>query len=178
MYTLSMCFVVEKSADVDAPPFVVLMPAEKMASPSSFTARIGMKMEENAIVSDKYLYDKLVYDSPLERVNIRNVIDSVTVYGKIPTKSLQIPTIANSSYSPDFMYVVRRLGGQTDLNLIVETKDIAMESQLRGDEKAKIACAEMFFKSLEKDGYNVKYERQINSKGVGKIIKDILGEDQ
>ena len=33
-----MCFVVEKSADVGAPFFLVLMPAEKMASPSSFTA--------------------------------------------------------------------------------------------------------------------------------------------
>ena len=74
------------------------------------------------------------------------------------------------------MYVVRRQGGQTDLTLIVETKDIAMDSQLRGEEKAKIACAEMFFKSLEKDGYNVKYKRQINGKGVGEIIKEILGQ--
>jgi len=139
-------------------------------------ARVGMKMEENTIVSDKYLYDKMVYDSPLERVNIRNDIDSVTVYGKIPTKSLQIPTIANSSYSPDFMYVVRCQDGQTHLNLIVETKDIAMDSQLRGEEKAKIACAKMFFKSLERDGYNVKYERQINSKGIGEIIKEIIGQ--
>ncbi|MCR5820488.1 MAG: type III restriction-modification system endonuclease [Bacteroidaceae bacterium] len=137
-------------------------------------ARVGMKIEENAIVSDKYLYDKLVFDSPLERVNIRNDIDSVIVYGKIPTKSLQIPTIANSSYSPDFMYVVRRKGGKTDLNLIVETKAVDMDSQLRGDEKAKIASADLFFKSLEEEGYNVKYKRQINSKGVGEIIKEIM----
>ena len=36
----------------------------------------------------------------------------------------------------------------------------------------------MFFESLEKDGYNVKYERQINSKGVGEIIKEILGNNE
>jgi len=136
--------------------------------------RVGMKMEENTLVSDKYLYDRMVYDSPLERVNINNTVESVTVYGKIPTRSLQIPTVANSSYSPDFMYVVRRQGGQTDMNLIVETKNVKLRSQLRGEEKGKIACAEMFFKSLEREGYNVKYERQINSKGVGEIIKEIL----
>jgi type III restriction enzyme len=157
-----------------SPLQTALTDAQGEALPEIVQARIGMKMEENAIVSDKYLYDKLVYDSPLERVNIRNVIDSVTVYGKIPTKSLQIPTIANSSYSPDFMYVVRHKDGQTRLNLIVETKDIAMDSQLRGEEKAKIACAKLFFESLERDGYNVKYKRQINSKGVGEIIKEIL----
>jgi type III restriction enzyme len=49
-----------------------------------------------------------------------------------------------------------------------------MDSQLRGEEKAKIKCAEMFFKSLEEEGYNVKYQRQINSKGVGEIIKEII----
>ena len=160
-----------------SPLQTALTDAKGEALPEIVQARVGMKMEENAIVSDKYLYDKLVYDSPLERVNIRNDIDSVTVYGKIPTKSLQIPTIANSSYSPDFMYVVRHKDGQTRLNLIVETKDIARESELRGEEKAKIACAKLFFESLERDGYNVKYERQINSKGVGEIIKEILGNN-
>lgn len=138
-------------------------------------ARVGMKMEENYIVSEKYLYDKMAYDSPLERINIRNDIDSVTVYGKIPTKSLQIPTIANSSYSPDFMYVVKRQNGETDLNLIVETKDVDMDSELRGEEKAKIDCAKIFFETLKEEGYNVKYERQINSKGVSEIIKEIIG---
>ena len=160
-----------------SPLQTALTDAKGEALPEIVQARVGMKMEENAIVSDKYLYDKLVYDSPLERVNIRNDIDSVTVYGKIPTKSLQIPTIANSSYSPDFMYVVRHKDGQTRLNLIVETKDIARDSELRGEEKAKIACAKLFFESLERDGYNVKYERQINSKGVGEIIKEILGNN-
>lgn len=157
-----------------SPLQTALTNAEGEPLPEIVQARVGMKMEENTIVSDKYLYDKLVYDSPLERLNIRNDIDSVTVYGKIPTRSLQIPTIGTSSYSPDFMYVVRRKGGQTTLNLIVESKAVDMDSQLRGEEKAKIKCAEMFFKSLEKEGYNVKYERQINSKGVGEIIKEIV----
>jgi restriction endonuclease len=38
-------------------------------------------------------------ETPMDLLNIRNVVESVTVYGKIPTKSLQIPTIANSSYT-------------------------------------------------------------------------------
>ena len=144
--------------------------------PDIVQARIGMKLEENTIVPDKYLYEKLVYDSPLERINIRNEVDKVAVYGKIPTKSLQIPTIASSSYSPDFMYVVRNKDGHTSLNLIVETKDVKMENQMRIEERAKIKCAEKFFESLAKNGYNVSYQRQINNKGVSEIIKELLGE--
>lgn len=161
-----------------SPLQTALTDAKGDALPEIVQARIGMKMEENTIVPDKYLYDKLVYDSPLERINIRNAVEKVVVYGKIPTKSLQIPTIASSSYSPDFMYVVRNKNGHTSLNLIVETKSVDMDSQLRGEEKAKIKCAESFFESLAKDGYNVSYQRQINKMGVGEIIKELLEEQE
>ena len=36
----------------------------------------------------------------------------VVVYGKIPRRSIQIPTIVNETYSPDFMYVVKRSDGE------------------------------------------------------------------
>lgn len=159
-----------------SPLQTALTDADGKVLPEIVQARVGMKMEEDAIVSDKYLYDKLAYDSPLERMNIRSEIQGVTVYGKIPTRSLQIPTIANTSYSPDFMYVVRNKDGQTSLNLIVETKDIKIETQKRGDEDAKIDCAKMFFKSLKNDGYDVEYVEQINKKGVGEIIREMIGK--
>jgi len=33
----------------------------------------------------------------------------VIVYGKIPRRSISIPTITGQSYSPDFMYVVKKI---------------------------------------------------------------------
>lgn len=160
-----------------SPLQTALTDASGQVLPEIVQSRVGMRMEEKTIVPEKYLYDKMAYDSPLERINIKDDIQSVTVYGKIPTKSLQIPTIANSSYSPDFMYVVKRTDGNTDLNLIVETKDVERDSDLRGEEKAKIKCAELFFKALENEGYNVEYHRQIDQKGVGEIIKEVISSE-
>jgi len=113
--------------------------------------RIGTKIVAGT-PSDKYLYDAYAYDSPLEKQNITSDIESVTVYGKIPRSSIAIPTITGGTYSPDFMYVVTRTSGEKELNVIVETKDVENKTELRGTEKAKIECAELFFSMLEQDG--------------------------
>lgn len=68
----------------------------------------------------------------------------------------------------------KRNNNEKDLNLIVETKDVKSESDLRGNEKQKIKCAEVFFENLKNDGYNVIFERQINNKDMGEIIKELL----
>lgn len=69
--------------------------------------RIGVKIEEG-IPMEKYLYDTKAYDSSLELKNINTSIDEVIVYGKIPRNSIAIPTITGESYSPDFMYIVKK----------------------------------------------------------------------
>ena len=125
--------------------------------------------------SPRYLYDKVVYDSPLERENIMTEVDHVIVYGKIPQKSICIPNITNDLYSPDFMYVVKHKDGTKELNIIVETKDVENDSDLRGEEKTKISCAKVFFESLTINGYTVHFERQVNNKKMRQIIEDVLG---
>lgn len=124
--------------------------------------------------SDKYLYDKIAFDSPLEKENIMTDIDEVIVYGKIPRSSIAIPTIAGENYSPDFMYVVRRSDGTKELNIVVETKAVENKSTLRGTESAKIKCAEAFFRQLTLDGYDVSFHTQFNNKKVRQIIEDLL----
>ena len=126
------------------------------------------------IVSDKFLYDSIIYDSPLERDNVLADIDEVVVYGKIPRKSISIPTIADSSYSPDFMYVVKKASGERELNIVVETKAVESGADLRGNEKIKISCAERFFKQLKVDGYTVHFCRQINHESMKNIITKFL----
>lgn len=124
--------------------------------------------------SDKYLYDKIAFDSPLEKSNIMTEIDEVVVYGKIPKSSVAIPTIVGENYSPDFMYVVKHKDGTKDLNIVVETKFVENKSILRGIEGAKIKCAEAFFKQLTIDGYTVSFHTQLSNKKVKQIIDDVI----
>mgnify|MGYP000857088580 FL=1 len=136
---------------------------------------VGTKFVEGT-PSDKYLYDKIAFDSPLEKANIMSDIDEVVVYGKIPKSSVAIPTIVGENYSPDFMYVVKHKDGTKELNIVVETKLVENKSTLRGIEDAKIKCAEAFFKQLTIDGYTVSFHTQLSNKKVKQIIDDaILG---
>lgn len=123
--------------------------------------------------SEKYLYDVIAYDSDLERKNIMEDIQDVVVFGKIPRKSISIPTIGNDSYSPDFMYVVNKNDGRKELNIIIESKDYKSEADLRGEEAMKINCAERFFNQLTLDGYQVSFKKQLNTNGVKSIIEEI-----
>ena len=142
--------------------------------------RIGVKIKEGD-AADKYLYDAKAYDSPLELEDIESDIDGglsgiaeVVVYGKIPRSSIAIPTIAGGTYSPDFMYVVKKSNGDKELNIVVETKDVENKSTLRGVEAAKIKCAEIFFKNLSAQGYNIHFRTQLNNKKMLQIVKEIV----
>ena len=135
--------------------------------------RIGIKMEPGT-PSDKYLYDSYAYDSPLEKNNIMSEIDEVIVYGKIPRRSIAIPTTTGGMYSPDFMYVVKHKSGAKELNLIIETKDVENKNDLRGVEKARIECAKVFFEMLSKDGYTVHFRDQLGNKQMVQIIKEVM----
>ena len=126
--------------------------------------------------SPKYLYDKVVYDSPLERENILTEVDRVIVYGKIPQKSICIPNITNDLYSPDFMYVVERKDGKKELNVVIETKDVPNDEAKRTVEDAKIENARLFFEQLKLDGYEVKFRRQLQNKKMANIISELLEE--
>lgn len=138
--------------------------------------RIGTKIVPGT-PSSKYLYDTYAYDSPLEKDNITADIEEVVVYGKIPRASIAIPTIAGGTYSPDFMYVVKHKNGSKELNIIVETKDVENKDILKGIEKVKINCAEVFFDNLKADGYTVHFKTQLRNKQMAQIIGEVMRED-
>ena len=135
--------------------------------------RIGVKIEDG-VPMEKYLYDTKAYDSPLELKNINASIDEVIVYGKIPRNSIAIPTITGETYSPDFMFVVKKDNGEKELNIVVETKDVENKSTIRGVEKAKIECAEVFFRNLSAQGYNVCFRTQLKNNEMLQIVKEVL----
>lgn len=135
--------------------------------------RIGTKIVPGT-PSNKYLYDAYAYDSPLEKDNITADIEEVIVYGKIPRSSIAIPTITGGMYSPDFMYVVKHKNGEKELNIVVETKDVENKTDLRGNEKAKIECARVFFDMLTADGYTVHFKDQLGNKQMAQIISEVM----
>ena len=122
----------------------------------------------------RYLYDSYAHDSELELQNMKTDIDEVVVYGKIPSHSICIPTVASSNYSPDFMYVVKNADGTKELNIVVETKAYDREANISQDEETKITCAEEFFKAMTASGYKVHFRKQINSTGIKKIIDELV----
>lgn len=138
----------------------------------AYIGRMCVKGEPQA----KYLYDAFAYDSPLELQNIKAEVEEVIVYGKIPSHSICIPTVASSNYSPDFMYVVKKADGTKELNIVIETKAYDKTSQISPDEETKISCAEEFFKAMTASGYTVHFRKQINGMAVKSLINDLLVE--
>jgi len=123
---------------------------------------------------DKYLYDAIYYDSDIELNNIREDIESVVVYGKIPKKSICIPTVASSNYTPDFMYRVQRKDGQEALFIVLESKGYDSSSGLSEEEKSKVACAKRLYEKMSEEGIDVKFEKQLNTQQVMDIINHLI----
>lgn len=123
--------------------------------------------------SDKYLYESIAYDSELEKANIMTEVEDVIVFGKIPNKSIAIPTVLEN-YSPDFMYVVKKKDGSKELNVVIETKGVEGKTHLRPIEQIKIDCAKEFFAQLQLDGYEVNFKAQINNKAMTQIVKELM----
>ena len=136
---------------------------------------IGISMETGN-PSEKYLYEGIAFDSDLEKKNIMADVEGVVVFGKIPRRSIAIPTVIGN-YSPDFMYVVQRKDGKKELNIVIETKGVEGVTSLRPMEQVKIDCAKILFEQLRLDGYEVKFETQINNKRIREIVSDLLSPE-
>lgn len=133
---------------------------------------VGVKFEEGR-TQDKYLFEELFYDSDLEKENILTKVTEVTVFTKIPKNSIRIPVAGGGTYSPDFAYVVKRENGEKTLNLIVETKDVKAERDLRGEEMQKIRHAEALFAHLGSE-IDVTFKTQLKGKAMSAIIREVL----
>lgn len=120
-------------------------------------------------VADSYFFDKLYYDSELEKMNIQTNIQEVIVFTKIPKNSIKIPVAGGKSYSPDFAYVLKFKDGEQKLNFIVETKDVNSKDGLRDEEKFKIKHAEKFFDGKVK----IEFKTQFSNNKIVDLIKEL-----
>ena len=136
---------------------------------------LGIYRDDKSIPPDQFLYDTLVYDSPKERETIqKSDICEVIVFGKIPRRSIQIPLFMGGTTSPDFMYVIKKSKGESEINFVVETKDIKNEGSLRREEELRIASATKFFETVKKEGLNVVFKKQLKNDDIVAMIKGLV----
>ncbi len=106
----------------------------------------------DALESKKGAFEKVVYDSTVERTFAEQLElnESVKVYAKLPMW-FKVPTPLGS-YQPDWAVLVEKDGNER-LYFVVETKGSTFGIDLRADEQGKIECGKEHFKTIA-DGEN------------------------
>ncbi|WRE24782.1 type III restriction-modification system endonuclease [Helicobacter pylori] len=133
----------------------------------------GDKYEiKNSSAQEKCLYENFMQvDSEIEKDTIEESNDTkIIVFGKLPR--VKIPVGLNQTYSPDFGYVVEN--NDKKVLLVVETKGVEHENELRDEEKRKISTAKKFFEALKKQGVNIEYETKMKKDQLSALINEIL----
>ncbi|MFP6299882.1 DEAD/DEAH box helicase family protein [Helicobacter pylori] len=127
---------------------------------------------KNASAQEKCLYENFMQvDSEIEKDTIEESNDTkIIVFGKLPR--VKIPVGLNQTYSPDFGYVVEN--NDKKVLLVVETKGVENENELREEEKRKISTAKKFFEALKKQGINIEYKTKLSNDQLSALINEVL----
>ncbi len=127
---------------------------------------------KNSSAQEKCLYENFMQvDSEIEKDTIEESNDTkIIVFGKLPR--VKIPVGLNQTYSPDFGYVVEN--NDKKVLLVIETKGVEHENELRPEEKRKISTAKKFFEALKKQGVNIEYETKLNNDQLSALINEVL----
>ncbi len=134
---------------------------------------VGDKYEiKNSSAQEKCLYENFMQvESEIEKDTIEESNDTkIIVFGKLPR--VKIPIGLNQTYSPDFGYVVEN--NDKKVLLVVETKGVEHENELRDEEKRKISTAKKFFEALKKQGVNIEYETKLSNDQLSALINEVL----
>ncbi len=134
---------------------------------------VGDKYEvKNSSAQEKCLYENFMQvESEIEKDTIEESNDTkIIVFGKLPR--VKIPIGLNQTYSPDFGYVVEN--NDKKVLLVVETKGVEHENELREEEKRKISTAKKFFEALKKQGVNIEYKTKIKKDQLSALVNEVL----
>ncbi len=127
---------------------------------------------KNSSAQEKCLYENFMQvESEIEKNTIEESNDTkIIVFGKLPR--VKIPVGLNQTYSPDFGYVVEN--NDKKVLLVVETKGVEHENELRDEEKRKISTAKKFFEALKKQGVNIEYKTKMRKDQLSALINEVL----
>ncbi|MDR2152292.1 MAG: type III restriction-modification system endonuclease [Helicobacteraceae bacterium] len=129
---------------------------------------IGTKTADRRIVDlDRYLYENIIaYDSDLELeiLKVKPPRD-IVVYGKLPKKSIMLPTYTGGATSPDFVYAIGN-DEKIELHLIIEAKS----ENPRLLEQVAIDAQEKAFRAI---GGNIKWRMETNVASFERELKKL-----
>ncbi|MFB1301133.1 restriction endonuclease [Helicobacter pylori] len=127
---------------------------------------------KNSSARERCLYENFMQvESEIEKDTIEESNDTkIIVFGKLPR--VKIPVGLNQTYSPDFGYVVEN--NDKKVLLVVETKGVEHENELRDEEKRKISTAKKFFEALKKQGVNIEYKTKMKKDQLSALINEVL----
>ncbi|MGN8457366.1 DEAD/DEAH box helicase family protein [Helicobacter pylori] len=127
---------------------------------------------KNSSAQERCLYENFMQvESEIEKDTIEESNDTkIIVFGKLPR--VKIPIGLNQTYSPDFGYVVEN--NDKKVLLVVETKGVEHENELREEEKRKISTAKKFFEALKKQGVNIEYKTKLSNDQLSALINEVL----
>ncbi|WRE75563.1 type III restriction-modification system endonuclease [Helicobacter pylori] len=127
---------------------------------------------KNSSTREKCLYENFMQvDSEIKKDTIEESNDTkIIVFGKLPR--VKIPIGLNQTYSPDFGYVVEN--NDKKVLLVVETKGVEHENELRDEEKRKISTDKKFFEALKKQGVNIEYKTKLSNDQLSALINEVL----
>lgn len=135
------------------------------------------KYESKETPSDKYLYDKTIWDSLIEKEMILENQQSVEgksieVFAKLPKFSIPTPY---KEYQPDFAYLLKDKNG-SKIFFICETKGYDEYRDIPNDERKKINYAKKFFESLQSNLKDIKviFTTRINKQNLLTAITNAL----
>jgi type III restriction enzyme len=113
-----------------------------------FTQEKNRQPFDKAYPSKKHILDYVFTDSKGERDFAKDLdaADEVCVYARLP-RTFKIPTPVGN-YAPDWAIAFNDNMGIKHVFFIAETKGSMDSMQLKGVEKAKIACAKKLFNDI------------------------------
>ncbi|MCZ2130223.1 MAG: type III restriction-modification system endonuclease [Bacteroidia bacterium] len=118
---------------------------------------------------NNYLYDKYVYDSEIEHEVLKvDPPTSVVVYGKLPRRSIKLPTYIGGSTSPDFVYAIQRNHKPLQLHLVVETKS----DNMRDSDKVAISSQQKAFKNI----HGIEWRKTTKIEDFERDLKALIDE--
>lgn len=124
--------------------------SEEIASYEDKVLRIPQEKQE------KTLYDGIIFDSDIEELFAKSLIDSpyIRYFLKLPDWFIiQTPVLWNTTYNPDWAILASRTGSGDDMKLyfIIETKWSTNEDERRWSENQKIHCGKKHFQAIDED---------------------------
>lgn len=107
---------------------------------------VGVNLANDVSVPNNYLYEEAVFDSDIEHEILKiESPDEVLVFGKLPRRSIKVPTYTGGTTSPDFVYAFRE--GTSDkikIHALIEAKGkdgtaLTSEEKVALDAQARIS---------------------------------------